>query len=147
MSIAERWKGYKDLPENIIDRLNDRKEFWERNKDVLLVYLFGSLSEKGSGNDIDLAILFEKRASYRRITELLEDLYGILGTQRIDIVDLGRASPVFKFDVMKTGKLFFARDAHTLNNFEHKVIKEHMDTAYLRRIQGWYLRKKALNKG
>lgn len=147
MSIAERWKGYKDLPENIIEMLNDTKGFWERNKDVLLVYLFGSLSEKGSGNDIDLAILLEKRASYRRITELLEDLYRIFGTQKIDIVDLWMANPVFKFDVIKTGKLLFARDIDILNNFEYKVVKEHMDTAYLREVQRWYLRKKALNKG
>ncbi len=144
MAVAERWKGYKELPKDIIDCLKRLKGFWEENKDILLAYLFGSLAEGKNANDIDLAVLFNARPSYERISELLERLYKLTGTQRIDIVDLNRSGPVFKFDIITSGKLLYMRDAETLNSFELKVIKEHMDTEHLRKVQRWFLREKVL---
>jgi len=144
MAVAERWKGYKELPDNAADRLNGLKDFWEKEKNVLLVYLFGSLAEKKKANDIDLAVLFSKKPSYKNISELSEKLYKRIGTQRIDIVDLMRASPVFKFNIITGGKLLFKRQIDTANDFELRVIKEHMDTEYLRKVQRWFLEEKAL---
>ncbi|MBI4653678.1 MAG: nucleotidyltransferase domain-containing protein [Nitrospirae bacterium] len=144
MAVAERWKGYKELPRDIIDGLDRLKVFWEENRDILLVYLFGSLAERRNANDIDLAVFFSANPPYERITELLEKLYKLTGTQRIDIVDLNRSGPVFKFDIITSGKLLYMRDAETLNSFELKVIKEHMDTEHLRKVQRWFLREKAL---
>ena len=144
MAVAERWKGYKELPDDVSDKLNRLKDFWDKEKNVLLVYLFGSLAEKKKANDIDLAILFNKKPSYKNISELSEKLYKRIGTQRIDIVDLMRASPVFKFNIITSGKLLFKRQIDTANDFELRVIKEHMDTKYLRKVQRWFLEEKVL---
>jgi predicted nucleotidyltransferase len=144
MAVAERWKGYKELPDDISDKLNGLKDFWDKEKNVLLVYLFGSLAEKKKANDIDLAILFNKKPSYKNISELSEKLYKHMGTQRVDIVDLMRASPVFKFNIITSGKLLFKRQIDTANDFELRVIKEHMDTKYLRKVQRWFLEEKVL---
>ncbi len=147
MTVAERWKGHKDLPEDVINRLEGIKAFWEENKDIFLVYLFGSLVERRNANDVDLAILFNTKPSYERITELFEKLYKLLSTQKIDIVNLNRAGPCLKFDIIRSGRLLYMKDTSTLNTFEIKVIKEHMDTEYLRKVQRWFLREKALKSG
>lgn len=144
MAVAEKWKGYKELPDDASDKLNRLTDFWKKEKNVTLVYLFGSLAEKKKANDIDLAVLFNKKLSYKNISELSEKLYKRIGTQRIDIVDLMRASPVFKFNIIAGGKLLFKRQTDTANDFELRVIKEHMDTKYLRKVQRWFLEKKAL---
>ncbi|MDP3296877.1 MAG: nucleotidyltransferase domain-containing protein [Thermodesulfovibrionia bacterium] len=144
MTVAERWKGYKELPEDVINRLEGIKVFWGKNSDIFLVYLFGSLVERKYANDVDLAILFNTKPSYERITELFGKLYKLLGTQKIDIVDLNRAGPCFKFNTIRSGKLLYMKDINTLNSFEGKVIKEHMDTEYLRKVQRWFLKEKAL---
>ena len=144
MAVAEKWKGYKELPDDVSDKLNRLKDFWDKEKNVLLVYLFGSLAEKKKANDIDLAILFNKKLSYKNISELSEKLYKRIGTQRVDIVDLMRASPVFKFNITTSGKLLFKRQIDTANDFELRVIKEHMDTTYLRKVQRWFLEEKVL---
>lgn len=144
MAVAEKWKGYKELPDDASDKLNRLTDFWKKEKNVTLVYLFGSLAEKKKANDIDLAVLFNKKLSYKNISELSEKLYKRIGTQRIDIVDLMRASPVFKFNIIAGGKQLFKRQTDTANDFELRVIKEHMDTKYLRKVQRWFLEKKAL---
>lgn len=144
MAVAEKWKGYKELPDDASDKLNRLTDFWKKEKNVTLVYLFGSLAEKKKANDIDLAVLFNKKLSYKNISELSEKLYKRIGTQRIDIVDLMRASPVFKFNIIAGGKLLFKRQTDTANDFELRVIKEHMDTKYLRKVQRWFLEEKAL---
>jgi len=144
MTVAERWKGYKELPEDIVDRLDMVKVFWEESNDIFLVYLFGSLAEEKNANDIDLAILFNTKPSYEKITELLERLYKLIGTQRIDIANLNRAGPVFKFNIITSGKLLYMKDVDTVNTFELKVIKEHMDTGHMRKVQRWFLKEKVL---
>jgi predicted nucleotidyltransferase len=144
MAVAEKWKGYKELPDDAADKLNGLNDVWEKEKNIFLVYLFGSLAEQKKANDIDLAILFSKKPSYKNISELLEKLYKRIGTQRIDIVDLMRASPVFKFNIITSSKVLFKREIDTANDFELRVIKEYMDTKHLRKVQRWFLEEKAL---
>lgn len=146
MAVAEKWKGFSKLPVDIKIRLGQTEGLWKQRENILLVYLFGSLLNQQIAyppNDVDFAILFNTRQSYGEITALLEKLYNILGTKRIHMLDLNRANPVLKFDIVSSGKLLFSRDAGILNRFEHRVIKEHMDTEYLRKIQRWYLKDKA----
>ena len=144
MAVAEKWKGHKKLPPDALEKLERSQALWRENKDILLVYIFGSSAEGKTANDIDLAILFNKKPSYENISCLAERLYKLAGTRRIDIVDLNRAGPVFKFDIISRGRLLSMKDVDTLNNFELKVIKEHMDTEYLRKVQRWFLKEKAL---
>lgn len=146
MAVAEKWKGFSKLPVDIRIRLGQTETFWKRRENILLVYLFGSLLNQKTAspvNDVDFAILFNTRQLYCGLTELLEDLYKYLGTERIHVLDLSRATPVMKFDIVSSGKLLFSRNSDTLNRFEHRVIKEHMDTEYLRKIQLWYIKDKA----
>ena len=88
MSNPERWVRFNPLPANIRTKI-EQLTTWFQQSDVQLAYLFGSLATSGKGQDVDLALLTETVPVYRyRI-----DLYELLETQRLDLIDLAKAPP------------------------------------------------------
>lgn len=130
MGIKERWKKFRPLPPGIRKRLDLLRPVFE-SEEILLAYLFGSLSRGQSGEDIDLAVFPGEKG----IGTLRTTIYEILGTERIDLVNLKTAPPAMRFEVIKTGHLFYKRDDSTENRFEISAIKEFRDTAHLRNMQ------------
>lgn len=138
MGIAERWRGVEELPADLEGRLAELPK-WLADRGVLVGYLFGSAGSKdGGAADVDLALLREGAPVWR----LREELWERLGTQRLDLVDLERASPVLRFEVVRNGRLLYARDADTVNRFELSTLHEYRDTAPMRRRQKEYFRKR-----
>jgi predicted nucleotidyltransferase len=130
MSNPERWKRFADLPADLGARL-ERLPAFLAARDVQIAYLFGSLAEtvERTPGDIDLAILTRDEPVHL----LREDLYEVLGTQRLDLVDLDRASPLLRFHIVRDGDLLYARDTDALNRFELATLHLYRDTAPLRR--------------
>ena len=137
MGTAEKWKGFVPLPPTIQSALNRLPELFS-NTDVLLVYLFGSLAGDDKGHDVDLAILTEKTPPHTFRNELMT----FLGTERLDIVDLGRASPAFCFEIIRAGQILYAVDEEMRLQFELGVVRQYHDTAYLRQRQEEGLRRR-----
>ena len=111
MGMAERWARTRPLPDDIHKRLAALRPFLQR-ENVLLAYLFGSLAAGETGHDVDLALLMPKG---RPAFPLREPLQGLLGTQRLDLVDLGKASPSLRFEVIRSGRLLYKVDDETEN--------------------------------
>lgn len=106
---------------------------------VRLAYLFGSAPAGGPADDIDLAILMREGSPL----DLWEDLVRALGTNRIDLVDLGQAAPLLRFHVVRDGVVLFRETEEAENEFELATIREYRDTRYHREIQDAYLRERA----
>ena len=137
MGSTEKWKGFAPLSPTIQLALKRLPELLSTT-DVLLVYLFGSLTEGTMGNDVDLAILTENAPPY----SFRDELIAFLGTERLDIVDLNRASPAFCFDIIRSGQLLYAVDEEIQLQFELGVVRRYHDTAYLRQKQEEGLRRR-----
>ncbi len=137
MGIAERWKGFRELPPNIQKAVECLVPLLER-EGVLLAYLFGSLQRGGPGQDVDLAILVEGRPAYG----LRDMITEALGTERVDLVDLGRASPVLRFEILCTGRPFYVAGPGIQERFELATLHLYRDTHFLRRRQRAYLRER-----
>lgn len=88
--------------------------------------------------DVDLAVLTAEEPAY----EFRDDLQRALGTQRLDLVDLRRASPLLRFHVVRDGRLLYALDDGTLNRFELDTLHLYRDTAPLRRRHREILRER-----
>lgn len=102
MSIPERWAKFRQLSPDINQKLTQLIPLFEK-EGVLLAYLFGSLSRGRGGHDVDLAILTRSGPAFRlraAITDCLE-------TERLDLVDLQQASPVLRFEILRTGQLLY----------------------------------------
>ena len=130
MGSIEKWKGFASLPPSIQSAINQLPELLT-STDVRLVCLFGSLAEGTMGNDVDLAILTESTPPY----SLRNELIAFLGTERLDIVDLKRASPALCFEIIRSGQILYAADEEMQLQFELGIVREYHDTAYLRQKQ------------
>lgn len=137
MGSTEKWKGFAPLSPTIQSALKRLPELLSTT-DVRLVYLFGSLAEGKMGNDIDLAILTENAPPY----SFRDELITFLGTERLDIVDLNRASPAFCFEIIRSGLILYAADEEMQLQFELSVVRQYHDTAYLRQKQEESLRRR-----
>ena len=138
MSIQQKWYRFKELPQNIDERLAELPVLLAE-EGALLAYLFGSQVREGSGNDIDLALFMpeEKRPYTLQLT-----INKFLDTERVDIIDLRRATPVMRFEIMSTGKCIYAVDEDIQLTMELSWLREFKDTAWLRQKHEQALRER-----
>lgn len=142
MGIPERWNRHKPLPQDIKTRAENLAPFFE-GEGVLLAYLFGSLSGTGkkaqrTPGDVDLAVLTRSGPAH----VLKEALQEILDTDRLDLVDLRRASPVLRFEILSSGKPIYVSDENIRNRYEMETIQLYRDTEPMRRRQSAVLRER-----
>ena len=135
MGIPERWKRHRPLPADIEERLESLAPLLEK-KNVLLAYLFGSLAAKGEKaprlpGDVDLAVLTREGPAW----ELQEALVESLGTDRLDLVDLRRASPVLRFEILRGGRPIYISDEEIRERYEMETLHLYRDTEPMRRRQ------------
>ena len=137
MSIPQRWARFRELPPNIEQNLGRLIPLFER-KSVQLAYLFGSLSQGRKGHDVDLAILTQDKPVF----QLRPAITACLQTERLDLVDLRQASPVSRFEVIRTGQLLYQASEVICQRFEMSTtLRLYKDTAWLRRQQRQYLKE------
>ena len=137
MSISERWYKFSELPSDIEQRLAQLIPLLKQ-EGVQSAYLFGSLGRGQLGHDVDLAILTRGEPVFH----LREAVTQCLGTERLDLVDLRRASPVLRFEILRTGQLLYAAEPALIERFEMDTLRLYRDTAWLRRQQRDYVRER-----
>ncbi len=124
---------YGVVVERVVGRL--RRVLEERFSDyVVYAYVFGSVVE-GRGtceSDVDVALRFydnvDRRVRWDIIKFLLADI-----SEDIDIVDLGRASPVLRMVVYSRGKLVYCRDRWILFLDQNRTLKLYNDYLHIAR--------------
>ena len=142
MAIKESWKGFAELPADIEQSL-ERLPVVLAQYGVQLAYLFGSLTLARhdlcpEANDVDLAVWVSEAPAYR----LREPIVECLGTERLDLVDLKRASPVLRFEILKTGYPLYVAEEDFQQRYEMQTIRVYHDTHYLRRRQREFLKER-----
>jgi predicted nucleotidyltransferase len=137
MGTKERWKRFREFPRDIKQGLERLVPLFEREH-VLLAYLFGSLSRGQQGNDVDLAILVQEGPAFR----LRDAVLDCLGTERVDLVDLKRAPPVLRFQIIRTGLPLYVSNQALQAQFEFATLHLYRDTHFLRRRQQQYVKER-----
>lgn len=138
MGIRQKWKGFRPLPPDVESRLC-RLPPLLKESGVDLCYLFGSRAGSAAGNDVDLA--FAGSAVDRgRLRSAISDL---LQTDRVDLVDLGTASPGLRFEVIRTGRVLWKESDEVENRFEMQVLRSFQDREPVRRRQAEILAERA----
>ena len=138
MSNPEKWHRFKELPEDIANRLAMLPDLLAQ-EGAILAYLFGSQARHGRGQDVDLALLMPEE---KRPYTLQQSINEFLDTERIDIIDLRRATPVMRFEIMSTGRCIYAHDEDIQIDMELSWLREYKDTAWLRKKHEQALRER-----
>ena len=120
---------------------------------IKFAYLFGSLAkEDPKYTDIDIAILFQNQfldqvEEFEQATSFKDYLEkNNVFEQKLEVVSLGSANPLFRFEAIKPGKILFAQDIEERIAFELRVIREYEDYRAKSRIYEKVLREKLASK-
>ncbi|MBU0573806.1 MAG: nucleotidyltransferase domain-containing protein [Candidatus Margulisiibacteriota bacterium] len=107
--------------------------FLEKEADVITAYLYGSRAEGAAreNSDIDIAILLDEKQTpqtpYGRDVNLARQLEKIFFPLKVDIRILNHASPFFRFQVIKKGKVIHSKDENQRADFEGTTRNKYFD--------------------
>lgn len=138
MIAMNKWHKFKPLPHDILQRLERLTAIFS-TEDVQLTYLFGSLAQNEDANDVDLALLM---TAEKRPYQLHTLIANTLEIERVDIVDLRRASPVLAYEIITTGRCIYAVNETIQLEFECHILRQYKDTAWLRQKQELLLKER-----
>lgn len=114
-----------------VDEIKERLVPVFEDKGLKLVLLFGSVAAGAvhKKSDIDIAFLYEGSVD---ILELTNRVISLLRTDNIDVVDLGRASPLLMFSAAKDSKVIFEKTPGVFSEFYSIAFRRYVDTKKLR---------------
>lgn len=105
---------------------------------IQIAYLFGSQSQGNPGplSDVDIAVLFPSDVKpserFSKHLFLLHDILHLLETSNLDLVILNDAPIAICFNVIREGKILFSQNRPLQVRFEETVIRDYLDTEFLR---------------
>ncbi len=93
---------------------------------AFIIILFGSAAEERlrDDSDIDLAFLSEKSLSEYEVFIIAQELANELGRD-VDLIDLRKASTVFKANILGTGKIIYSSDENRKHEFQINTFKDY----------------------
>jgi predicted nucleotidyltransferase len=117
-----------------IEEIKDKLAPLFNEEGLRLVLLFGSVAsgKEYQESDIDLGFLFDKPID---ILVLINRVIQLLKTDRVDVIDLRRASPLLKYSAIRQGKVLFEQTPGLFNIFQSLTFRIYVDTKKLRDAQ------------
>jgi predicted nucleotidyltransferase len=117
-----------------LEEIRQRLASFFHEPGLQIVLLFGSRvsGRDYSKSDIDLGVLFDSPVDPVEITNKVTRL---LHTDRVDLVDLRRASPLLAFSAARQSLLLYERSAGLFNQFYSLSFRRYIDTKKLRDAQ------------
>lgn len=115
MAVREKYAHLPPLPRDLAQRL-ERLPEWVAQAPVQVAYLFGSaLRYPDACEDVDIAIVPDRGYSF---ADLFARLSHLLGTDRIDLVELPAAPFWLQREIIHTGRRLYARDSAQASRLE-----------------------------
>jgi predicted nucleotidyltransferase len=123
--------------------LDPARAVLESQPSVRLAYVFGSTArgEARTSSDVDIGVVLDLTVPSVDLADLAEKLERVL-SRRVDLLDLHRASPLLRREVLRDGVLLLCRDEVERAEFESRALAEYLDTQHLRDVQRLYLRER-----
>ncbi len=112
------------------------KEFLQKQDQIELAYLFGSVAygEQGKLSDIDLALFLDesldKEERFKLNLTLISDLQDILKTDQLDLVIMNDAPVSLNFEVIKANYPLLIRDENFKVDMEVHIMSRYLDRQY-----------------
>ena len=124
--------------------ISDIQKVLKKEPRILAAYVFGSFV-KGNYNkesDFDIAFVVEnkKLITDDAVYELIKDV-PFPKDPDISVVDKA-SSPIFLFQIIKSGTRIYAKDEYRADAFEAYILRYYYDTQHLRNIYNYYLKEK-----
>ncbi|KRQ87641.1 Nucleotidyltransferase domain protein [Caloramator mitchellensis] len=117
---------------SIEEKIPNLIEYFERDKNILAVYLIGSYGTEyqREESDIDFAVLFEKDIDFFEETKIVAKISEILSFDEVDLVNLIKAPTALQIIAVNEGRELFVRDYNKLSDFVEYVYRKYRDEKY-----------------
>ena len=121
---------FEKIPEDILSRLPQLEQLFNKEKQVIFAYLFGSLA-KGKQHplaDVDIAVYLktlETLADYK--VELFLKLSDVLGTSEIDLVILNTAPISLAGRILQGRRIIIDKEPFKRHLYESLTLREYFD--------------------
>ena len=109
-----------------------------------LLVLLGSYGTKHflpGRSDIDIAFLSGKQLQPDEHLRLMADLGALFHYDRLDLIDLRKASPLMKFEIADKGRLLFHSEEGYFERYRLYCLRYYYDTAKFRAMKAEYLQE------
>lgn len=112
-----------------METLDQKIEKLAREFDLSLILLFGSQASGATHleSDVDLAILPEDELSAEEEIELNTKFCNLLQTDRVDTVNLKKASPLLLKQVLDNCKILFQKNPQVFSRFEARTLRKYQE--------------------
>jgi len=102
------------------------KKFLIEKASAKLIIVFGSAvsGRMRQDSDIDIAFLSSKNLDDYKVFIISQELSSLLG-RNVDLINLRKASTVFKANILGTGRIIFFADEETKYEFQIRTLKEY----------------------
>lgn len=124
--------------------ISDIQKVLKKESQILAAYIFGSyakgIANKESDFDIAVVVANKKLITEDVVYELLKDI-SFPKEPDISVVDK-TSSPIFLFQIIKSGTKIYTKDENKADAFEAYVLRYYYDTQHLRNIYNYYLNEK-----
>ena len=118
-------------------------EFLKKDPRVRAVWAFGSRSQgtARSDSDYDVAVLLDRELPIMDECALAADVTRAMGTPKVDVVFLFKATPLLRREAVARGKRLHPQDDVRIDDLEMRWLMEYFDTEHLRTVQDRLLRE------
>lgn len=110
-----------------------------------LLVLLGSYGTKHflpGRSDIDIAFLSRKQLQPDEYLQLMAELGVLFHHDRLDLIDLQKASPLLKFEIAAKGRLLLQSEEGFFERYRLYCLRYYYDTAKFRAMKAEYFREK-----
>jgi predicted nucleotidyltransferase len=110
---------------------------------LALVLLFGSqaLGKTHKYSDIDIAFLFEKDVTDSEFLNITNQTINLLKTDKVDLVNLNKASPLLERQVVKTGEVLYEKNPGIYAQFVSLAMRKYIDAKKIQQAKKSYVEK------
>lgn len=113
----------------ISEKQQQRINVLAKKYQLKLILLFGSrvTGKTHKESDFDVAYLPEKNLSFDEETDINLQFIGIFSHDRIDTVDLRKASPLLLYGIFKNCQVLFAEDDLIFYRYRVYILKKYIE--------------------
>jgi predicted nucleotidyltransferase len=117
-----------------------------KKRNLSLVVLYGSQATGKSreNSDIDIAVLGKETLKFEDIADMNNDFSDIFGRNDLDVKSLHFANPLFRFQVMRDGRLLFG-DRKDFLSFKAYAFRDFHDSWDLLQLKESIIKKRLIS--
>jgi predicted nucleotidyltransferase len=117
---------------NIDDRLDELKQYFKSNSNIVAAWFVGSYGTENQrdDSDIDIALLFDKPIGIMDEMAIACEISEIVKFDNIDTINLISAPVTLQFKVIDEGRNIYEKDYYKVCDFMEETFNKYRDEKY-----------------